>query len=136
MIPLWVNKYVGIPYKLHSASLNTCDCYGLVCLIYKDIFDIVLPDYHNNYGIDSNDQIINDIYSVEKEKWIEVNNPDIGDVIYFIIAGQPKHVGLVVGDGKFIHNLTAGGSSAIGTYTNVKWKKRILGFYRHAKNNL
>jgi len=127
----WAKKYVGIPYVMHSSSIDGCDCYGLVTLIFENEFGIKLPKYDNSYSPNSNDEEIIDIYNKEVCKWKQVNKPKIGSVIYFTLSGHPKHVGVVISDKEFIHNLCSPQSSTIGDFTSNKWKRRIIGFYNY-----
>jgi len=132
MIAEWANKYIGIPYELNGRDKNKCDCYGLVRLIYKEVFGINLPSYSNEYTIESKNKDLTEIYNDNKVDWIEVTVPQAGDVVYLVIGGYPKHVGVVVGDKLFIHNLCLGGSSSLADYSSKKWKQRVIGFYRYA----
>jgi cell wall-associated NlpC family hydrolase len=125
----WAEKYVGIPYILHGSDINGCDCYGLIKIIYENEFDIKLPDYNNHYTPNTDDDEIIDIYKKEVRKWKQVQTPKIGSVIYFVISGQPKHVGVVIGDREFLHNMSDKTSSNIGDFKSNKWKRRVIGFY-------
>lgn len=127
----WANKYVGIPYVLHSRSMDKCDCYGLLWLIYKNEYNIDLPVFDDQYCKDTSKIDILKIFKDNLERWKEVFIPKIGDAIYFRIAGLEKHVGIMVSDNSFIHNFSKGGSSTICDINNPKWRNRIVGFYRY-----
>jgi len=127
----WAKKYVGIPYKLHSFEMDGCDCYGLVALILKNEFDILIPRYDDKYCSSSSKEDITDIYNNEVKRWKKVDKPSIGSVIYFMLSGYPRHVGVVVSDKQFVHNLCSPKSSTIGDFTSSKWKRRVIGFYNY-----
>lgn len=125
----WADKYVGIPYLMHGSNFDGCDCYGLVKLIYKNEFNINLPDYSSNYTPNSDDDEIIDIYKKEVTKWRQVDKPKIGSVVYLMVLGQPKHVGVVINEKQFLHNINEKSSSSIGDFKSNKWKRRVIGFY-------
>jgi cell wall-associated NlpC family hydrolase len=41
----WLNEYVGIPYVWGGRDINGLDCYGLCALLYKEQYDMILPDW-------------------------------------------------------------------------------------------
>lgn len=127
----WAKKYIGIPYRLHSFGMDGCDCYGLVVLIFKQEFGIDLPRYDSSYSSNSSHDDITKIYNAEVDKWHRVDKPSIGSVVYLMLAGHPKHVGVMVSDTHFVHNLKSPQSSMIGSINNHKWKNRIIGFYNY-----
>lgn len=133
MINSWVNDYVGIPYKLHRQDHSACDCYGLVHMVYNEIFNITLPTYFDDYDSNSSKDTIQKVCRREKKYWNKVpeNQEREGDLAYFRICGFEMHVGIVVGDNKFLHTIDKKGYSAIGDYTSIKWRNRLLGFWRH-----
>ena len=129
MIPIWVNDYVGIPYSDRGRSHESCDCYGLIYLIYKEKFSIELPTFTDQY--EKVDMSVEEIYRDEVKNWKEVKEPKLGDVVYFKICGHNTHVGMYLGDGLFIHNISRKGSSSIAEIKNPKWVNRIIGYWTH-----
>ena len=127
----WAEKYVGIPYLLHARSMRFCDCYGLVCLIYKQEFNIELPLFDEEYNKDSNSAHILGLFEDNLDRFTPVSRPVAGDLVYLLIGGLEKHVGVIVGDNMFVHNLCAGGSSTLAELYGSRWKRRLLGFYRY-----
>lgn len=128
----WVSRFMNIPYKKNGRDLRGCDCYGLVYMVYKYAFSIDLPTY---YYVEDESEILR-CFNNEIKNWEKVEVPERGDVIYFLIAGQPLHVGVYIGGNEFIHNLFFPGSSSIGNISHKKWKQRIVGFWRYGKHNL
>lgn len=133
MFAEWAAGYVGIPYKLSGRTKTSCDCYGLVRIIYDEVMNIKLPSFSDDYTDESDSDTLTTLYNDNKINWVCVDKPQVGDLIYLMLSGYPKHVGVIVGDNHFIHNLTDNGSSTIADYTNNKWKQRVIGFYRWKK---
>ena len=133
MINSWVNEYVGIPYQLHRQDHSACDCYGLVHLIYKEIYSVLLPTYFDEYTSKSSQKDLENLCIRGKKFWTKVpkHQEREGDVIYLRANGFEMHVGVVVGDGKFIHNSLKIKTSALSEYSNIKWRNRLLGFWRY-----
>jgi len=129
MIADWAEKYVNIPYKLNGRDYGGCDCYGLVCIIYKDSMGLILPSLAGSYS-ELGGSLVS-LYEDNKGNWQQVDSPLIGDVVYFNVSGFPVHVGVYVGDNCFIHNIKNNGSSSIGDVTHAKWKHRLIGYWRY-----
>jgi len=127
------DNYIGIPFKNRESSLDGCDCYGLVRLVYKDLLGI---DVHkpNASAFESKD--IEDEYLAETSlNWYETKEPKRFDVI--AMAHDPKHpkiiqhFGIMLTDTKMIHTLKGVGSHIV----NIKdYSYFIKGFYRHGEN--
>lgn len=111
--------YIGIPYKKNGRGYDGCDCFGLVLLYYRDALGITLPDYL--YGGIS---IVADCF----ERALQ---PDQNDIITFDFNGD-RHVGVALGHGRFLHNLSRL-SSSIGRL--AEYKDFITGVYRYAHHS-
>lgn len=86
-----VNKskdYLGVPYVWGGTSPSGFDCSGLVQYVYQQIgIDLSRTTYT---------QVNEDIaISIEKLKQ--------GDLVFFKKNGDVHHVGIYIGDGKYIH---------------------------------
>ena len=125
------DKYIGLPYQENGRTWQGVDCWGLARLFYKDEFDVDLPDYSDLYT-GSWDEQVTKLINAHKDTWIETQEPNIGDLCLFNIYGEPAHVGVYVGDNKFLHSRD-GSDSAIESLSSVVWKKRFSGFYKHQK---
>ena len=74
---------------------------------------------------------------VEKPLWalnwanfgVKVGKPMLGDILVFKRNGG-GHVGIYVGDGKFIHSPRAGGEVRIESMADTYWRKRFNGARR------
>ena len=41
----WLNDYIGLPYQLNGRGVSGVDCYGLLCLVFRDRLGVDLPDW-------------------------------------------------------------------------------------------
>jgi len=120
------NKYVGIPYKINGRNFDGCDCWGLVCLVYRYEFGIDIDKYFYKDLAEGHDLI-----AKEKKCFMKIEKPAIGDLVLFNIGGKPSHIGIVIGTEyqKNLLHTVAEHDSAIDRYNSVRWIKRIEGFY-------
>lgn len=123
------DKYIGLPYLDNGRSESGVDCWGLARLFYRDEYGIDLPSYTEEY-IGGTDPHIVEAVNLYKDNWQDTNAPDIGDLCLFNIFGEPMHVGVYLGDNKFLH-CRRGSDSVIESLGNIKWKNRFVGFYKY-----
>jgi hypothetical protein len=124
------NKYIGLPYASNGRDESGIDCWGLVRLFYKQEYDIELPSYTEEYS-GAYDTRILDMMDIYKNNWAQVQQPEVGSVIVFNILGEPFHVGVYVGEDKFIH-ARDGMDSVLESVNSPKWAKRIEGYYKYS----
>jgi cell wall-associated NlpC family hydrolase len=128
--PCWCARYIGLPFRSLGRDQSGLDCWGMVYLVYREVFAHEVPQYAD-YG---------DAYDIEEigalirgeivTRWREVSHERLGDVILLRVKGQPCHVGVVIARGKFLHSFE-GTQSCVERYDNLKWGRRKLGFYRY-----
>lgn len=121
------NKYIGLPYKVNGREESGIDCWGLVRLFYKNELNIDLPSYVELYD-GPDDSTIPLTIAEHKDNWLQADTPVVGSVIVFNIAGEPVHVGIYIGNDKFIH-ARDGQDSVVESINSPKWAKRIEGYY-------
>lgn len=121
-------KYVGIPYVHKGRSLNGLDCWGLVVLIYRELFNMELLDMEN-YEQDWAKQGNNYFLENYSKQFEQVENLEKYDIILFKVDEAIRHAGIYLGDDKFIHCPKIG---VVISRLSI-WKKRIAGCYRLKK---
>lgn len=115
-------KYLSIPNKHLGADFSGCDCFGLVKLIYKNEFNVTLPDcddYAKNWELTDAKKILR-LYT--KFGFKKVPDTKFGDVILINESNYPKHLGVVINDGYFLHTLESGTfchSYLVGVYSQI-----------------
>jgi len=109
---------IGIRYKHGGNNAEQgLDCSGLVRLVFKDTLDIQLP--RTSVEI-----------SRAGEK-IDTTELQPGDLVFYNTLKRGfSHVGIYVGDNKFIHSPSAGGQVRIESMDVSYWKKRFNGARR------
>jgi cell wall-associated NlpC family hydrolase len=122
------SDYIGIPYQERGRSFDGVDCWGLVCLMYRDM-DIDVPDYLHEYITSSNIESVAGAINKNKTHWRKVEAPEVGDVLVFNIMGFPCHVGVYVGQGDFIHSFR-GTAVCVERLNSLSWTRRLSEVYR------
>jgi cell wall-associated NlpC family hydrolase len=123
-----LTKYIGIPFKYGGRTHDELDCYGLVMLLYKELYGMEVPDVTSPTFIKD----IHDLVASEKLKWTPCELEE-GAVIIFNIKGYGSHVGMYIGDDYMIHTWEATGGVTIER-VGINWKHRILGVYKWTQN--
>lgn len=126
----WWNDYIGIPYQERGRDRAGADCWGLARMVYKDQFSKDLPIF-DGY-VDSRDTLVDELIAQHREGWIATDQPSAGDLILFRIAGRVSHVGIFIGDEKFLH-AREGHSACVERLNSGAWKHRVVGFYRYSE---
>ena len=124
------NYYIGLPYKDNGRDESGIDCWGLVRLFYKRELDIDLPSYTEEYSGRNDPTLADTVFEHRADNWIRISTPEPGCVILFNIMGEPTHVGVYIGDNKFIHS-RGGLDSVVESLNNFKWRTRVEGYYRY-----
>lgn len=110
--------FLGIPYLRGGNSAETgFDCSGFVRAIYKETIGLVLPR--------SSDQQANATQKIDKSEL----KP--GDLVFFNTMKRTfSHVGIYLGEGKFIHSPRTGASVRIEDMRIPYWNVRFDGARR------
>ena len=132
MIAPWARKYIGIPFEPGGREPAGCDCYGLVCFVYREEFGATLPSYTGAYTPETPAATVEALVKNEADAaWAQVNDPAPGDVVLVRRLGRDSHVGLYVGDHKLLH-CDRGTGAVIEDLRTGKWEAKIAAYYRFA----
>ena len=130
------NNYVGIPWKCGHSALDGSDCWGLVCMVYKDLFNLDLEHFEIQRIDDQNKTMVM-IESVREESdWESVDVPQEGDVVMMIgrVSLRPEHVGVYTNHGRVLHSLSRNPDTGQSEIHDMKLLRKIfkrLEFYRY-----
>ena len=127
------DKYIGLPYKEKGRDVTGVDCWGLVCLYYREELGIELPSYQEEYDSPDDPNVIRAI-SLYKDSWELTTTPSEGNVVIFNILGEPRHIGIYLGNNKFLHS-REGSDSVIDSIASPRWASRLEGTYKYAETN-
>ena len=114
--------FLGVPYRRGGNSAeNGFDCSGLVRTIYGQTIGLMLPRRA--------DQQAAATQSIDKKEL------QPGDLVFFNTMRRAfSHVGIYVGDGKFIHSPRSGSEVRVESMQTAYWARRFDGARRVAED--
>jgi len=129
------NEYINLPYKNLGRDKLGVDCYGLIKLPYKDKLGIDLPDFtellYEEGWYRKENHILENIW----DDWVEVQYPyKIYDILLFYsyeLKTVVNHIGILIGEGKFLH-ISSKYSSRVDRLEQY-WKSRLYKVLRHKR---
>lgn len=116
-----MKKYIGKPYEKYN-------CLDLVKEFYKDNFDIKLSNYFEGPQVPSSEEVEALIISNKGSFCTVLGEPEFGDIVSIKLYGIECHIGVCLGDGKFLHSTKKIGSNMD---TLSRYSSMIAGYYRH-----
>ncbi len=103
-------SYIGTPYVWGGDSPSGFDCSGFIQYVYQTQ-DITIP------------RTVSEIWNFAQP----VDSPSVGDLVFFeTYQPGPSHLGIYLGDGKFIHAGSSRGVEISELKTSY-WEQRYLG---------
>lgn len=104
---------IGTPYRYGGSSRdNGFDCSRMVQYIYQQALQVALP------------RTARDMAAVSAP--IPARQLKVGDLVFFNTNGQPySHMGLYIGDGKFIHAPSSKGVIRAASLDQAYFKQRL-----------
>jgi len=114
----YAKSLIGTPYRYGGSSPGEgFDCSGFVQYVFDRSADISLP--HNSNQISKNGRFVK---SSQLRK---------GDLVFYNTGRQPNsHLGIYMGNNRFIHAPKSGGKVRIEAMNIAYWKKRYNGARR------
>ncbi|MEG0243814.1 MAG: C40 family peptidase [Pseudomonas sp.] len=107
---------VGTPYRWGGNTPDSgFDCSGLIKYVYRDAAGISLPR--------STREMI-----VMRAPTVDAKALQSGDLVFFATNGgsQVSHAGIYVGEGRFVHAPSTGGTVRLDYLSNSYWAKAYL----------
>lgn len=112
---------MGRPYRWGGSSPRTgFDCSGLVYYAYKDVVNIKMP------------RTADEMYHLRDAAPIKKSELESGDLVFFRINNRrvADHVGVYLGNGKFIQSPRTGEEIRISQLNNDYWHNHYIGARR------
>jgi cell wall-associated NlpC family hydrolase len=101
-------KWEGTPHKMGGNNFRGIDCSGFVHQLYDRVFDLKLP------------RSTRQLAGVGQK--ISRNHLEPGDLVFFQPPSYPRHVGIYIGNSKFIHASFSKGVTTSDMNNNY-WRK-------------
>ena len=109
---------VGTPYRYGGNTPESgFDCSGLVTYVYRDMLDLRLP------------RTSRELAQVQGPK-IETRRLAPADLVFFGSKGNVTHVGIYVGEGRFVHAPSTGGPVRLDHLDGPYWRDHYSGAKR------
>jgi len=112
---------IGKPYRWGGTSPRTgFDCSGLVYYAYKDLVKFRIP------------RTANEMYHLRDAAAVDRGELQSGDLVFFRTRGRgtADHVGVYVGNGKFIQSPRTGRDIQITSLSEDYWQRHYVGARR------
>ncbi|SIQ01502.1 C40 family peptidase [Solilutibacter tolerans] len=109
---------VGTPYVWGGNTPESgFDCSGLVNYVFRDMLNLRLPRTSREL-------------SALSAPAVDSSGLATGDLVFFASGGQVSHVGIYVGDGRFVHAPRTGGVVRLERLDGRYWQQRYAGARR------
>jgi cell wall-associated NlpC family hydrolase len=109
---------VGTPYRWGGNTPESgFDCSGLVTYVYRDMLDLRLP------------RTSHELAAMQGPK-IAPDKLVAGDLVFFGNKGEVSHVGIYVGEGRFVHAPSTGGTVRLDYLDGAYWRDHYTGAKR------
>jgi hypothetical protein len=107
-------EWQGVPYRRGGLSRKGIDCSGFVYLTFQERFSVELPRTTEGQSFSGT--------KIDPETLLT------GDLVFFVTPRSGRHVGIYLGDGRFVHASLSRGviisSMANGYWANHFWQAR------------
>lgn len=107
---------LGTPYRWGGNTPDSgFDCSGLVGYVFRTALGIELPRVSREMASDRSNQLIADRTALAE-----------GDLVFFGRKGRVDHVGIYVGEGRFLHAPSTGKDVRVDTLLTGYWGNKFL----------
>lgn len=109
---------VGTPYRYGgNTPEGGFDCSGLVNYVYRDTVDLRLP------------RTSRELAGFQGPR-VDPDRLAAGDLVFFAQSGSVTHVGIYVGEGRFVHAPSTGGTVRLDRLDGPYWQDHYSGAKR------
>ncbi len=131
----FMDRAWDVPFKEKGRSYDGWDCWGLVYVAYRDLYNINLPEYTGEYHSTRRREELQSLISMNKDETWELHDPhEPGDVVLVRMMGRNCHIGLMLKDWNMLH-VQDGVATIIEPINCPPWRcaayDKVEGIYRH-----
>ncbi|WP_045736747.1 C40 family peptidase [Xanthomonas sp. MUS 060] len=106
---------LGTPYRWGGEDTEGFDCSGLIGYVFRTALGIELPRVSREMAHEANAELIKDRDALAP-----------GDLVFFGRKGRVDHVGLYVGEGRFLHAPSRGKDVRVDTLSSGYWSAKFM----------
>ncbi|MBE9635784.1 NlpC/P60 family protein [Salipiger mangrovisoli] len=124
---MWTDDWIGLPYAELGRGPGAYDCLGLWLALQRARFGREVPDPECRMG----DALRRGTVDRYRSRFARVTAAAEGDLLLFLSAGRPLHVGFALDNQDMIH-IDAFGGSRVERWRGMRWLGKLEGIYRLA----